>query len=183
MKVRTALVVVALMLVAPMLVRAQDVTKDFDKTYDFSKLKTFYVKLGTSWGNQLSEKRVMTELSETLVGKGWKVAPAESAADAEVILHGATDTKKNINTFYSGMGGGWGYGGWGGGGMATGTTTVSEYRVGTLVVDIFDAKSKNLVFRGTATDELSDKPEKNQKKGEKALEKMFKDFPPSAKKK
>lgn len=183
MKVRTGLVLVALMLAAPMLVRAQDVNKDYDKAFDFSKIKTFYVKLGTSWGNQLSEKRVLSDISEALVGRGWKVAPSEAAADAEVIVHGATDVKKNLNTFYSGMGGGWGYGGWGGGGMATGTTTVSEYRVGTLVVDIFDAKGKNLIFRGTATDELSDKPEKNQKKSQKAAEKMFKDFPPTPKKK
>jgi len=60
---------------------------------------------------------------------------------------------------------------------------VNEYLVGTLVVDMFDAKSKSLVFRGTAADELSDKPEKNAKKLEKASTKMFKEFPPSAKKK
>jgi len=46
-----------------------------------------------------------------------------------------------------------------------------------------DAKSKSLVFRGTAADELSDKAEKNAKKLEKASTKMFKEFPPSAKKK
>ena len=50
--------------------------------------------------------------------------------------------------------------------------------MGTLVVDIFDAKTKQLVFRGTAQDELSDKPEKNAKKLAKASDKMFKDFPP-----
>jgi len=49
-------------------------------------------------------------------------------------------------------------------------------------VDMFDAKTKNLVFRGTAEDEISDKPEKNVKKLEKASAKMFKNFPPSAKK-
>ncbi len=65
--------------------------------------------------------------------------------------------------------------------MSTAHTTVHEYRVGTLVVDIFDAKSKALVFRGIAQDELSDKPEKNQKKAQKAAEKMFKDFPPGSK--
>ena len=54
---------------------------------------------------------------------------------------------------------------------------------GTLVVDIFNAKSKALMFRGTATDELSDKPEKNQKKLAKASDKMFKEFPPGSGKK
>ena len=65
--------------------------------------------------------------------------------------------------------------------MGTSTTTAYEYTVGTLVVDIFNAKSKELVFRGTASDELSDKVEKNVKKLEKATTKMFKDFPPGSK--
>ena len=76
--------------------------------------------------------------------------------------------------------GGYGYRYGGMGGMGTSTTTVSEYTVGTLVVDMFDAKSKNLVFRGIAEDELSDNAEKNAKKLEKASTKMFKNFPPAA---
>ena len=67
--------------------------------------------------------------------------------------------------------------------MGSSSTTVSEFTVGTLVVDIFDAKSKELLFRGTATDELSDKPDKNAKKLAKASDKMFKDFPPGSAKK
>jgi hypothetical protein len=55
--------------------------------------------------------------------------------------------------------------------------------VATLVVDIFDAKSKALLFRGTAADELSDKADKNIKKLDKATSKMFKDFPPGSKEK
>ena len=160
---------------------AQDVKVDFDKAYDFSKIKTFALKLGTAWGNPLSEKRVVAEFEQALTEKGWTKAADAGAADAYVVLHGATQVKKDINTFYSGMGG-WGYRGWGGG-MGTATTTTSEYTVGTLVVDIFDTKTKGLVFRGTASDELSDKPEKNQKKLEKASDKMFKDFPPGSKKK
>ncbi len=159
---------------------AQDVNVDWDKAADFSKYRTFTVTLGTSWGNQLSEKRVMAEVEEAIAAKGWKKA-AEGAADTVIMVHGATQTKKNLNTFYSGYGG-WGYAGWGGGGMGSAQTTVSEYLVGTLVVDIFDSKTKQLLFRGTATDEISDKPEKNVKKVEKATTKMFKNFPPQAKK-
>jgi Domain of unknown function (DUF4136) len=50
--------------------------------------------------------------------------------------------------------------------------------VGTMVIDVFDAKSKKLVFRGKASDDISDKPEKNAKKIDKAVQKMFKNFPP-----
>ena len=163
---------------------AQDVKTDYDKSANFGAIKTFAVKIGTSWNNQISEKRITDEIAQTLTEKGWK--QVEENPDALVLLHGATEKQQSLNTFYSGMGGygGYGYRGWGGGmGMGTATTTTSEYLVGTLVVDIFDAKSKALMFRGTASDEISDKPEKNIKKVEKASKKMFKDFPPGSKEK
>ncbi len=163
----------------------QDVKTDFDKNANFGAIKTFAVKIGTSWNNQISEKRISDEIQQTLTEKGWTATDAEKA-DAIVVLHGATEKQKSLNTFYSGMGGYGGYGwrGWGGGmGTGTATTTTSEYLVGTLVVDIFDAKTKQLMFRGTASDEISDKPEKNIKKVQKASDKMFKDFPPGSKEK
>lgn len=156
---------------------AQDTKIDYDHAFDFKTLKTFAVKLGTSWGNPLSEKRVIDEVSKGIQRKGW-VQAGEDSADALVMIHGATEDKKELSTFYSGYGG-WGWGGWGGG-MSTAHTTTHEYTVGTLVVDIFDAKSKQLVFRGIAADELSGKPEKNQKKIKKAVEKLFKKFPPGS---
>ena len=165
---------------------AQDVKVDFDKDADFSKYKTFAAKIGTSWNNEISEKRISSEVKQTLVEKGWQIEdPAK--ADAIVVIHGATEKQKSLNTFYSGGGMYGGYGwrgvGYGGMGMGSSTTTVSEYMVGTLVVDIFDAKTKSLLFRGIASDEISDKPEKNIKKVDKATNKMFKDFPPGSKKK
>jgi len=156
---------------------AQDVAVDYDKAANFAAIKTFAVKLGTSWGNPLSEKRVTDEITAGLVGRGWTVAP-EATADAIVVLHGATSTKKSLNTFYSG-----GWGGYRWGGMGSTTTTVDEYKVGTLVTDIFDAKTKQLIWRGTAEDEISDKPEKNAKKLAKASDKLFKNFPPGSAKK
>lgn len=161
---------------------AQDVKTDFDKSANFGAIKTFQVKIGTSWNNQISEKRISDEITQTLTEKGWTKTDANP--DALVLLHGATEKQKSLNTFYSGGYGGYGYRGWGGmGGMGTATTTTSEYLVGTLVVDIFDAKSKSLMFRGTASDEISDKPEKNVKKVQKVADKMFKDFPPGSKEK
>jgi len=155
---------------------AQDVKVDYDKAANFGAIKTFSIKLGTAWGNEISQKRVMDEFTQALTEKGWKLAP-EGQTDAEVMVHGASQTKHSLNTYYSGMGGyRWG-------GMGTATTTPYEYTVGTLLVDIFDAKSKSLMWRGIAQDELSDKAEKNIKKLGKASDKMFKDFPPGSAKK
>jgi Domain of unknown function (DUF4136) len=160
----------------------QDVKVDFDKKADFSKLQSFAVKIGTSWNNSISEQRFISQFEKTLVAKGW--TKNDTNPDALVVLHGATGVKKTLNTFYSDMGGYGGYGWRGGGmGMSSSTTTESEYTVGTLVADIFDTKTKQLVFRGTASDEVSDKPDKNIKKIEKATAKMFKEFPPGSKEK
>ena len=77
---------------------------------------------------------------------------------------------------------GYGYGpGWyWGGGMGTTTTQVRTYTVGTLIVDIWDAKAKQLVWRGIASDTLSENPQKNQQIAAKALAMMFEKYPPPA---
>jgi hypothetical protein len=61
------------------------------------------------------------------------------------------------------------------------TTQTNTYDVDTLVVDTFENRSKKLIWRGVVTDTLSDKPEKNTEKINKAIEKMFKNFPPKQK--
>jgi len=179
MKLMKTMVVAGVALAVAGGARAQDVKVDYDKAANFGAIKTFSLKLGTSWGNQIGEKRVTDEITQALTEKGWKLVP-EGPADAQVVLHGASQTKRSLNTFYSGMGG-YRYRGFGGTGTAT--TTESEYTVGTLVVDIFDAKGENLLWRGAAQDELSDKPDKNIKKLAKASDKLFKDFPPGSAKK
>lgn len=165
----------ATVILVGLLATAQDVNTDYDHSFNFSQIHTFATKIGTSWGNPLSEQRARDTVSKALVQRGWQPAD-EATADALVVIHGATQNKQSLNTFYSGGGyAGYGWGGWGGG---TSTTTVNDYKVGTLVVDIFEAKNKKLVFRGVGQDEVSDKPEKNEKKLQKGVEKMFKKFPP-----
>ena len=182
MKVRTAIAIAGALLL-PVVLLAQSVNREWDKKYDFATVKTFAIKIGTSWGNQLSENRVIADMTEAITERGWKKVDSEATANVVVVVHGATSTKHELNTFYSGMGGyGYGYHGMGGMGMATGTTTVTEYTVGTLVVDIFDVKTKNLIYRGTASDEINKDPKKNEKKIDKAAQKLFKDFPQKDKK-
>jgi hypothetical protein len=58
--------------------------------------------------------------------------------------------------------------------MGTSTTSVSTYQKGTLVVDVWDAKSETLVWRGMASNiVLTQNPEKMHKKIDKALKKMM----------
>ena len=53
-----------------------------------------------------------------------------------------------------------------------------NYKVGTLVVDLFDAKTKQLIWRGNSSDTLSNNSNKNIQNLDKDVEKMFKKFPP-----
>ena len=57
---------------------------------------------------------------------------------------------------------------------------MDEILVGTLVVDVVDAKTKTIVWRGTATKDVDTKAsaEKRDKNINRAAEKLFKNYPP-----
>ena len=169
---RTAFTAAAIAVLA--IVALADVKTDYDKKVDFTQYKTY------SWGkveteNPLWQSRIMDAVDRTLQQKGWQKLP--SGGDVTVMAVGATQNQKEYQTFYDGLGPGWWWGGFG----ETATTTVQNYRVGTLVIDMYDTNRKRLIWRGVASDTLSDKPEKNEKKLDKAIEKLFKDFPPKSK--
>jgi hypothetical protein len=65
--------------------------------------------------------------------------------------------------------------------MTTSSATVHEIPVGTLIIDLVDASSNKLVWRGTGTDVVSTKPEKNAEKINKIVPKIFKNYPPKKK--
>jgi hypothetical protein len=71
------------------------------------------------------------------------------------------------------------YSAWGTRGIGGGFGGISpEQNVdGTLIVDLYDAKTQSLVWRGIAQNTLSNNGNKNQKNVEKAVEKMFKQWP------
>ena len=62
-----------------------------------------------------------------------------------------------------------------GGGM--GSITPQQNVEGTLIVDLYDAKSKSLVWRGIGQNTLSNNGNKNQEMVGKAVTKMFKQWP------
>ena len=76
--------------------------------------------------------------------------------------------------------GGFGYRGWGGmgGGMAT-TATQTNIPIGTLIVDLVDPKTNEMVWRGTAQDQVSGNGA-DRGKDQQAMQKLFTNFPPAA---
>ena len=152
---------------------AQQVKTDFDHQANFAHYKTY------SWQdvkvkNPLWTDRIKNAVNAQLEAKG--LSQVESGGDVAIVAIATTQTQRTLNTFYDGFGGGWRWRGFGG--MGEATTTEQDYKEGTLVVDLYDAKTKQLIWRGSAKDTLSNKAEKNLKNLDKGVAKMFKNFPP-----
>ena len=150
-----------------------DVKTDYNHSTDFGKYRTYsWIKVQA--GDQLWQERIKTDVDQGLAVKGWQQVP--SNGDASVSAFGSTHEQQTLNTFYNNLGGGWRWGGFG-----EATTTTENTPVGTLVVDIFDTPSKELIWRGVAANTLSGSPEKNAKKLSKTVDDLFKNFPPQPK--
>ena len=159
---------------------AQQVKTDFDRAANFDQYKTY------SWENvktkaPLDVERIKNAVNAALAAKGW--TQVDSGGDVSVVAIEITRNQQTLNTFYDGMGGGWGWRRFGGGGFGEATTTTETYKVGTVVVDLFDAKTKQLVWRGSSSNTLSNNSDRNIKNLDKGVDKMFKHFPPGSSKK
>jgi hypothetical protein len=151
------------------------VKTDYSHSVDFGHYKTYsWIKVSVQ--DPLWEDRVTRAVDSQLSAKGWTRVP--DGGDAAVAAYGSTHSQKTLQTWYEGFGGGWRWRGFGDG---LATTTVENTPVGTLMVDIFDSATQKLIWRGVASDTLSGKPEKDEKKMDKAVAEMFKNFPPQAK--
>ena len=164
---------VAPVAIAAALIAMAAVSTDYDHHADFSRIHT-YSWLGVKAGNSIWQDRITQAVDSALQAKGWQ--RTESGGDATVSAFGRVTQQDTLETYYDGFPG-WGWRGWAG--MGTATTTVVPEQVGNLTVDIFDGNTKQLIFRGRASDVLSSKPEKNDKKMEESVDKMFKSFPPN----
>ncbi len=153
---------------------AQDVHSNAMPGTDFSKYHTYkWVNIeGASHPNQIVDAEIKQAINTQLQAKGLTVTTGDKA-DLYVGYQTAVDQQKQWNGY--GMGGGprWG------GGMATATSSTID--IGSLVVDMYDPSTKQLVWTGTATKTIdpSSNQEKNEKNLDKAMAKLFKNFPPS----
>jgi hypothetical protein len=171
MKVSRFLVAIsAVALACSLAAMADDVRTDYNHQVDFAQYHTY------SWSrvqtdNPLWQPRIRQAVDNDLQAKGWQ--RVDSGGQVSISAVGAVNNQRQYQTFYNGMGG-WGWGGFG----DEATTTVENQRIGTLVVDMYDTANKQLIWRGVASDTLSDNPEKDESRLQKTTEKMFKDFPP-----
>ena len=147
---------------------AQQVNADWDKSATFADFKTYAWTQGTipQGANPLMVQRVQSAIEAELSAIG--LIKVEANPDVLVAAHGAT--KENVSLQSWGYGPTWRYGG-------SGQIDVNKVLVGSLVIDVIDARAKKLAWRATASDTVSDNPQKNEKKIHKAVEKMFEKYP------
>ena len=157
---------------------------DYDHNTNFRAYRTFsFYKVQTS--NPLNVQRIEDRVTADLTKAGLE--RVESGGDLAITAIGDVHDKQEYNTFYDGLGGGgWGWGGWGGwggggwGGSGMQQTNVQEIPVGTLVLDMYDKKTHQLVWRGRSQSDLSNNSEKNTKTLHKDIDHMLNGFPPRA---
>jgi hypothetical protein len=177
---RTVFVLMGMMLLFAGKSSAQQVKTDYDRVANFGQYKSYsWEQVKTK--DALDVDRIKSAVNAALAAKGWTLV--ESGGDVAIIAIEMTRDQQTLNTFYDGFGGGWGWRRFGGGGFGEATTTTETYKVGTLVIDLFDTKTKQLIWRGASSDTLSNISDKNIKNLDKGVEKMFKNFPPGSSKK
>ncbi|HEX2329453.1 MAG TPA: DUF4136 domain-containing protein [Candidatus Angelobacter sp.] len=152
---------------------AQQVGTEHDRTFDFSKIQTFAVKTAAPANDAGADNGAREAITKRLMEKGWKPAD-ENSCDALVVVHVASKGKDTMQAFYEAAPDmKW---------QNVGAPKLAdsddyEYKPGTLVVDIFEAKTRRAIFRGVA---VNRNPE-NAEILDKEAKKMFKSLPTASK--
>ena len=170
-KITPALLVALLACIAT---AGQDVKYNFMPGTDFSKYHTYkWVSIeGASHPNQIMDAEIKQAVDSQLASKSMTTTDSEKA-DLYVGYQIAVDQERQWNA--------WGTGRGFGGGM--GSATSSTISIGTLVLDMYDPGTKQLVWTGNATKTIdpSSNQEKNMKSLNKAMAKLLKNYPPQQK--
>ncbi len=158
------------------------VNTDYNPDTDFTRYRTFawaegLGSLDDPRMTDLVDQRFRRAVESELVSRGMETT-ASGEPDVFVGYQIALDDRvdyQTINTYY---GGAWGYRGVYGGVVGT-QTTATEYTVGTLVIDVYDARQRELVWRGSGEGRVNQarNPEESQERINQVVTRILQDFP------
>ncbi|RLD85798.1 MAG: hypothetical protein DRJ07_02315 [Bacteroidetes bacterium] len=173
--------------------KSTKITSDFDPNTNFTEYKTYFVlpwhEENATSINPFDQKRILNAIHDQMQSRGYK--RVESGSDLAIstfmLLNDKEQTSAYLN-YYSTNGYGY-YGGFGYHSFGTGYGTVgfatmrSElYTVGTLIIDIFDNKTKKLIWQGIGEGSLKSEEKKREKNTPKVIGDMMKSYPVKPKK-
>jgi hypothetical protein len=176
----------------PALAAAQKVSYDIGSA-DFAGLRTFAFRDSppadddtdktTAYDSPLIDARTEAAIAAQLEARGLR--RDDQDPDVYVTAHRNFKTEYSVYAPYAGLGYGWGWG-WGWGPYYTGwgpwygaSYYVDERIIGTLVVDVQNASTGELLWRGLARKHVHEhaSPEHRTKRVNKEVVKMFEKFP------
>lgn len=147
---------------------AQDVTFNYDRSANFGSYRT-YQWAESQNGNQLMDQNIKQSIDAQLALKGLR--RVESGADLKVGYQVATEKEKQFD-------------GWGSGPRFYGNArvTTSTIEIGKIAVEMTDSAQNRTVWRGMMqkTLDIKKNPDKNFQNLQKAMAKLFKNYPPEA---
>ena len=158
-------------------IHAQKVRVGADPAVDVSKYKTYAWSSGTTGTNAIINQQIVAAVDAQLAAKGLKKVETDPELTISALVWTESDMHISNPSWHPSLNS-----------LSTGVYAgASGWPVtkGTLVVNISDTKTKNEVWRGTATDTLKQGPSGNkvedaktaEKPIRKAVQKMFKQFP------
>jgi hypothetical protein len=167
MKIKFALCTM-LVCAASTIALGQQVSVNYNHSQSFSGYHTY------AWGsnnanqiqNSILAQVAQQDIDAAMQGKGFQKVPEAQNPDLILLASGGMRQE----TSYSA----WGMRGIGGG---MGGITPQQNVEATLIVDLYDAKTQSLVWRGIGQDTLSNNGNKNQQITQKAIQKMFNQWP------
>jgi hypothetical protein len=146
---------------------------DYDREANFASLKTFSWMEGprATARNAIMDKRIKNAVNSRLQAKAYQ----ENSSQPDFLLAYHTNVKERLDVqdwgyVYGPRGRFWGR-----------DVTVTKYKEGTLVLDIVDARSKQLIWRGVAQGALPNNPDpqKIDKVVNESVQKLLEKFPPA----
>jgi len=156
-------------------------TYDYDSSVNFSQIKTYQWNLQTSEAfskaNPLIDKRIISAIEDNLKRKGLTKT---DAADIKVSYMIGFEKKLKTGGLSAGIGMSVGKSNRGNISLSSGNQ-IRQTIEGTLVVDMIDTKSGDLIWRSTTVKPVKDRdasPEDSKKRIGQLIYQMFENYPP-----
>ena len=150
------------------------VTTDYDKKADFNNYKTYaFFKNGIDKAeiSDLDKKRILYAIDDVMATKGFT-----KSETPEILISIFTKERERVD-YYNNFGWGWGWNPWWGMNYNRPVTTTE----GTLLIDILDAKSKELIWQGKGSGYLTQNMEKKDARIKEFVSKILEKYPPQLK--